>query len=164
MIRPFAAVSVAVALALGACTSSPLSPSSSRPQGASAQPSFSQFSDVPIPAKATMDVDQSLLLGNGEGWVGRLVYTTGGSTGALYDLYRSDMPGFGWQEIASVRAAISVQTWQRGDRVATVQIRDTTFGAELILTVAPALAGASTGGATTAPGYAPSPVSRMPVR
>ncbi len=114
-----------------------------------------------------MDVDQSLLLGHGESWVGRLVYTTGGSTGAVYDLYKSDMPGFGWQEITSVRASISVQTWQRADRVATVQIRDTTFGVETIVTVAPAVGAGTGGGAAYAPPTppaAPQPsVSRQPL-
>lgn len=159
--KPFlAVVGFAVAVSLGACTTSPLPPSA-RPAGSSGeQPSFSQFSDVPIPAKATMDVDHSLLLGNGENWVGRLVYSTGGSTSGIYDLYKSDMPGFGWQEITSVRAAISIQTWQRGDRVATIQIRDTTFGCEVILTVAPTMGGAGGGG----PSYAPAPVGRQPVR
>jgi hypothetical protein len=156
-----------VLIGLSACSSSPLSPSSARSDGSQAAPAFSQFSDIPIPAKASMDVDQSLLLGHGEGWVGRLVYTTWSSPGAIYDLYKSDMPGFGWQEITSVRASISVQTWQRADRIATVQIRDTTFGAETIVTVAPA----GNGGAGSA--YAPPPaaaaapqpgVTRQPLR
>jgi hypothetical protein len=150
-------------LGLGACTTSPLSPSSSRPEGAEAAPSFTQFSDVPIPAKATMDVDHSLLLGHGDTWVGRLIYSTGSSGSAVYDLYKSDMPGFGWQEITSVRASTSVQTWQRADRVATVQIKDTTFGAEVILTIAPAVAGGA-GSAPPPPSAAPSPkVSRQPI-
>ncbi len=162
-------IGLVVLFALSACSSSPLSPSSARSDGSPSAPSFSQFSDIPIPAKASMDVDQSLLLGHGEGWVGRLVYTTGGNTGAIYDLYKSDMPGFGWQEITSVRASISVQTWQRADRVATVQIRDTTFGTETIVTVAPTIAG---GNGNAAGGYAPPPppaaapqpsVSRQPL-
>jgi hypothetical protein len=162
------AAAVAAALGLGACSTNPLSPSSSRPEGTSAAPSFSQFSDVPIPAKASMDVDRSLLLGNGDGWVGRLVYTTWGSASGLYDLYRSDMPSFGWQEITSVRASISVQTWQRGDRIATVQIRDTTLGAEVILTVAPAIGAAPGGSGAMAPPPAaaapPTSVTRQPLR
>lgn len=159
-------IGLVVLAGLAACTSSPLSPSSAHSDGAQAAPAFSQFSDIPIPAKASMDVDQSLLLGRSEDWVGRLVYTTGGNAGAVYDLYKSDMPGFGWQEITSVRASISVQTWQRADRVATVQIRETTFGVETIVTVAPAVGAGSSGGAAyaapPAPVAAPQPsVSRQ---
>ncbi|WP_146002797.1 hypothetical protein [Telmatospirillum siberiense] len=166
-----ASIGLVVLLGLAACSGNALAPSSARSDGSPAAPSFSQFSDIPIPAKARMDVDQSLLLGHGESWVGRLVYTTGGGTGPIYDLYKSDMPGFGWQEITSVRASISIQTWQRADRIATVQIRDTTFGVETIITVAPAI-GAGTGGGgggsyatPPAPAAAPQPsVSRQPLR
>lgn len=162
-------IGLLVLLALAACSNNSLAPSSARSDGSPAAPSFSQFSDIPIPTKANMDVDQSLLLGHGESWVGRLVYTTGGGTGAIYDLYKADMPGFGWQEITSVRASISVQTWQRADRIATVQIRDSMFGTETIVTVAPAI-GAGTGGggyasAPPAPASAPQPsVTRQPLR
>lgn len=163
-------IGLSVLLALSGCGGSPLSPSSARSDGTQAAPSFNQFSDIPIPAKADMDVSQSLLLGHGENWVGRLVFTTRGDPGTIYDLFRSDMPGFGWQEITSVRASISVQTWQRADRVATVQIRDTTLGSETIVTVAPALgSGAGNGGggayAPPAPSAAPLPsVTRQPLR
>ncbi|HIJ38463.1 MAG TPA: hypothetical protein HPP80_06150 [Rhodospirillaceae bacterium] len=121
--------------ALSACGGSPVTSGSPRVDGSA--PSFTQFSDIPIPAKASMNFDQSLLLGHGEEWVGRLVYTTRSGPEVIYDLYQSDMPSFGWQEITSIRAAISVQTWQRGDRIATVQIHETTLGAEAIITVAP---------------------------
>lgn len=153
-------------IGLSACGGSPLSPSSAHSDGTQASPSFNQFSDIPIPAKADMDVSQSLLLGHGDAWVGRLVFTTNGDPGAVYDLYRSDMPGFGWQEITSVRASISVQTWQRGDRVATVQIRDTTLGTEAIVTVAPAL-GANAGASAAPPPPSAAPqtgVSRQPLK
>ena len=152
---------------LAGCSTSPLTPSAKGDGSEPTSPSFSQFSDVPVPAKATMDVDHSLLLGHGEGWVGRLVYTTWDSQATLYDFHKAEMPAFGWQEITSVRAAISVQTWQRGERIATVQIRDTTFGAEVILTMAPGNnAGmGSGGGLPPQPLAAPtSKVTRQPLR
>jgi len=161
-------------LGLTACTTSPMTPSSradGSDGGAGAAPSsssFAQFSDLPVPAKATMDVDHSLLLGHGDTWVGRLVYTSWNSPSSLYDFYRNEMPGFSWQEITSVRATISVQTWQRGDRVVTIQIKENTIGCEVTMTMAPSV----TPGATGA-GYAPPPpsaaaptakVSRQPLR
>jgi hypothetical protein len=150
--------------ALAGCNGSPLSPVSTPTDGSAAAPSFSQFSDIPIPAKASMNVDQTLLIGHGNEWVGRLVYTTRSSAGEIYDLYESGMPAFGWQEITSVRASISVQTWQRGDRFATVQTRDTTLGEETIITVAPAK-GAGAGYAPPAtPAAPPPPVTRQPLR
>jgi hypothetical protein len=157
-----AAFTAAALVVLEGCSGDPLTPSSSHAEGAAAGPSFSQFTDIPIPANASMNTDQSMLIGHGDGWIGRLVYTTRGDTGSIYNLYESDMPGFGWQEITSVRASISVQTWQRGDRFATVQIRDTTLGEETIVTVAPAKGPGSD--ASAGRGMAPPPtVTRQPL-
>ncbi len=162
--RFFAVCLTLAALAgLGGCSSSPMSPSSARSDGSPAPASFAQFSDLPVPAKATMDVDHTLLLGNGENWVGRLVYTSWNSPSNMYDFYRSDMPGFGWQEVTSVRASISVLTWQRGERIATIQIRETTFGSEVIVTMSPAHgAGSSSSFSGSGGGYQPPPPSAAP--
>lgn len=132
-----AVLTLAAGLVLAGCSTSPLSPNA-KSDGTVSSPSFSQFTDLPVPAKATMDVDQTLLLGNGESWTGRLVYTSWTNASGLYDFYKSEMPGFGWQEITSVRASISVQTWIRDSRVCTIQIRDSTLGTEVIVTMAPA--------------------------
>lgn len=144
----------AASLAMAGCSSSPLS-ANAKSDGSASGPSFSQFTDLPVPSKASMDVDKSLLLGNGESWTGRLVYSSWTSHTDLYDFYKAQMPGFGWQEITSVRASISVQTWIRDSRVCTIQIRDTTLGSEVIVTMSPGGAG----GAVAPGGYSPSPAS-----
>ncbi|HVI52977.1 MAG TPA: hypothetical protein VM661_17340 [Candidatus Sulfotelmatobacter sp.] len=144
-----AVLTLAAGLILAGCTTSPLSPNA-KSDGTASSPSFSQFSDLPVPAKATMNVDQSLLLGNGESWTGRLVYSSWTNASGLYDFYKGEMPGFGWQEITSIRASISVQTWIRDTRVCTIQIKDSTFGSDVIVTMAPA----GPGGAVAAPGGA----------
>jgi len=136
--RPFLPpVIFALLLGIAGCSHS-LSPTPSGESATPPAPSFSQFSDVPIPEGARMDTDRTLLLGQGDTWVGRLVYSVR-FTGApeLFDFYKAEMPAFKWTEVSSVRAEISVMTWQRDDRIATVQIEDTTLGAEVILTMAP---------------------------
>jgi hypothetical protein len=166
------AVVAVLVLGLTACTTSPMTPSS-RADGSDAAAAsggssgFAQFSDLPVPAKATMDVDHSLLLGHGDAWVGRLVYTSWNSPGSLYDFYRNEMPGFSWQEITSVRATISVQTWQRGDRVVTIQIKENTLGCEVTMTMAPAVTPGATGAGYAPPSPAAAPtakVTRQPLR
>lgn len=146
------------AFVLAGCSSGNISPSAKGDE-TQAAPSFSQFSDVPVPDGAHMDVGRTLLLGQGENWVGRLVYSVRWEdASALYDFYKAEMPKFGWQEITTVRASISVMTWQRGGRIATAQITDTTFGAEVILTMAPVNGNnpANAGGAAQSPPPPPS--------
>ena len=134
--KALAAAVILIALGMTGCTGSPMSPSS-RSDGSTVQPSFSLFSDIPVPAGASMDMERSLLLGTGDLWTGRLVFSTNNGHGRVFDFYKTEMPGFGWQEITSVRASISIQTWKRGPRVATIQIRDSLFSTEVILTMAP---------------------------
>lgn len=124
-------------LALAACSHN-MVPSSTGDAGTAPTPSFNQFTDVPIPDGARMDADRTLLLGNGDAWVGRLVFNVRWSNAPeMFDFYKAEMPNYKWQEVTSVRAAISVMTYQRADRIATIQIEETTLGVEVILTMGP---------------------------
>ncbi len=150
-----AIVLVVAALGLSACANGSKGGAAATPT-----PSFAQFSDIPVPPKATMDVERSLLLGHGETWTGRLIYSSWSQNESqLYDLYHDDMPKFGWQEITSVRAAISIQTWQRGSRVCTIQFKDDAIGGEVILTMTPMGGG---GGAMPAGGGYDAPAAPAP--
>jgi hypothetical protein len=54
-----------------------------RPKDAASQdgktetPRFTQFTDIPIPANAKVDLDNLLVLGTEDGWIGRLALGTG---------------------------------------------------------------------------------------
>ncbi|MCE2510051.1 MAG: hypothetical protein J4G10_03600 [Alphaproteobacteria bacterium] len=102
------------------------------------KPSFAQFTDIPIPGQATMDVERTLILGSSSGWTGRLVMRTPEMSSTMYDFYLEEMPKFGWQLLTVVRTAQSLQTYRMGDRFATVQIKATAMGgASINLTVSP---------------------------
>jgi len=156
-----AATLFAVAGVLSALTgcgpSAPLA-ASSRPDqpGADsvAAPSFAQFSDIPVPAGADMDLERSLVLGDRDSWIGRLVMTVPGSAGKAYDFYVSEMPKFGWVPVTMVRGETSVLTYSHGERIATVQIRDRTIaGAAISLTVSPRGKPALQGGPESPPAF-----------
>lgn len=122
-----------------------------------------QFTDIPIPAGARMDLDRTLILGPRDSWIGRLVYTSGAAPNDLFEFYNRELPRFGWSGITAVRAGTSVLSFQRGERVATVQITRTTLGgSEVLVTISPR--GSMDGGG----GYAPSsplpPANRAPVQ
>ncbi|CAN0548828.1 unnamed protein product, partial [Laminaria digitata] len=99
---------------------------------------FAQFPDIAVPAGAKMDVERSLVLGARDDWIGRLSMSAGGSSSEAYDFFLREMPKFGWQEITTVRSEISVLTYSRRERVATIQIRRNTLGGSAIdITVSP---------------------------
>ncbi len=118
-----------LALIAACAETTPVSPSSSgQPGDVKAGTNFPKFTDIPVPTKAKMDVDRSLILGGGEDWVGRIVLLTSGSSTHMFDFYRHEMPRFGWAEFTAIRAATSVLTYSRGGRVATVRISGETLG------------------------------------
>ena len=101
-------------------------------------PAFAQFADVPIPSGASLDLDQMLILGSEEGWIGRLALRSHHRMADMYDFYEREMPNFRWNRITTVRAAISTMTYRRGGRVVTITLRGRATGGSLIdLTMAP---------------------------
>jgi len=103
-----------------------------------APPTLAQFTDIPIPAGATMNMERSLILGQHETWIGRLVFTTSLGPQQTFAFFGREMLGFGWREITQVRARVSILTFVRGDRAATIQIDTTTLGGAAVdFTVSP---------------------------
>jgi hypothetical protein len=85
-----------------------------------------------------MDVERSLVLGTRDDWIGRLSMGVSGSSSQSYDFFQREMPKFGWQEITTVRSEVSVLTYSRNSRVATIQIRNRTLGGAVVdITVSP---------------------------
>jgi hypothetical protein len=104
----------------------------------SAQASFSQFQDVPIPIGAKMDLDRTVILGGRERWIGRLTLETSHNSVKLFNFFKKSTPEFGWQEITSIRSATSVLTYSQTTRVLTIQIIAKTLrGSEVVITVSP---------------------------
>ncbi len=130
-------------LALGACAGlgAPKTTSSGGSQGDSNTPtqaSFTRFPDLPMPVGADLQMDQTLIFGTNDTWIGRLVIQTSHSANDMFDFYKREMTGFDWQEITSVRSKTSVMTYTRGERVATIQIEGRTLrGATVTVTVSP---------------------------
>ncbi len=162
-------------LTMMGCSSSSqsLSASPTGENGAAPAPvaSFAQFSDIPVPSGATMDMEHSLLLGAGNEWTGRLTYTTSTNSARVFDLYKAEMPKFGWTELTVIRGDRSIMTYQQGSRVATVQIQaGTIYGATVSVTVSPnagngaASSGVYGGSGGSYGGASGGGVSRQPLR
>jgi hypothetical protein len=141
---PFLRTALAAGLlVLAGCNSPSLTPSA-RSEKETISPHFSDFTDIPRPSSASMDLDRTLIFGNADSWVGRLAFNSRLSNIELFDFYKQEMPRFGWEEVTSVRSTVSVLTYRRMDRVAMMQIKSgTIYGSYVELTVSPK--GASVG-------------------
>lgn len=101
-------------------------------------PSFAQFTDLPMPSNASLDLERSIVFGSEDAWTGRLVLKAGASPAEMYDFYLREMPNFGWVKVTVVRAGTSILVYDRESRVATIKILDGTLGsAEVDVTVSP---------------------------
>jgi len=145
------------ALGLGACTQGTgLVPSTSaqdgqvqaqnqaQAQGGTAntppapQKAFNRFPDIPVPTRAEMDTARTLVFGSGESWYGQLGLDTDHNADSIFDFYKQELAGFGWQEITSVRAQLSVLTYERQGRILSIQIQTGSLGGAFVtLTVSP---------------------------
>ena len=96
------------------------------------------YADIPISANDQLAVDKSLLLNTGEQWIGRAVLKSKLSTVQAFEYYLANMPNHGWISITAVQSEISVLTYEKGSRVATIQIdRGTLSGSNISVTVSP---------------------------
>ena len=134
------ALIVLVALGVSACDKTARLMESSRPTtpGVMSEPNFTQFRDVPVPAGADMDLERSLVLGEQDAWIGRLVMAVGTNPGKTFDFYFGEMPRFGWFPVTTVRAETSVLIYARAGRIATIQVWDRTLTGSIVsMTVSP---------------------------
>lgn len=133
---------LAVALAsLTACSSvwdSSASKTSDNSKTGSGPPT--QIAGVALPEGYSLDSNRTIVLGEGDRWIGRLSYSVNSSADAMFDFVRREMANYGWTEVAVVRAETSQLTFlsSGGDRVASVLItRSTLYGSKVDMTVAP---------------------------
>ncbi len=120
------------------------------------------FPDIPIPDGAKMVVDKTLVVGS-TNWFGQLTLESGYAPNDMFDFYRNRLPQFQWREITSVRAPVSVLTYDREDRILQMQIRASTLrGSEITITVSPrgSQQGGGAGGGIGG-GAMPAPVTRI---
>ena len=123
---------------LAACNQSEaLQPTTSASDSETSQ-SFALLTDIQHPPGADLDVEKSLVLGDLDRWTGRVILDVDQSATKAFGLYQSEMPNFGWSPVMSVQAGVSVLTFTRGERAATIQIENNTIrGSTVSITVAP---------------------------
>jgi hypothetical protein len=102
------------------------------------EPAFAQFQDIPIPKGAKMNMERTLILGENDSWIGRLVIDSQAPKIKLFDFFKYRAGQFGWQEITSVRSTISVLAYSKAKRVMTIQIKShPIIGTQVDITMSP---------------------------
>ena len=95
---------------------------------------------LPIPPGAKIIADQSLIIGSGDTWVGRLRLDVGRDVTTAYQYFLDSFQGQGWTLQAAVRSKTSLLVFTRSGRSATIEFQDTprlVGGTTVTLTMAP---------------------------
>ena len=105
--------------------------------------SFAQFQDIPIPENSMMIVEKTLLLGEKENWIGRLVITNPIKPAKVFDFFKQKLVDYNWVEITSVRSSTSILTYSLDKRVMTIQIEpinySNTYQSTISITMSPSI-------------------------
>lgn len=130
------ACAVAAAVVMGGCASVP----SATPAGADKPASATEVVGTSaLPPGAVFKSEQSLIIGAGDQWVGRVVADVGRDTDGAFRFFLDTYPAQGWTLISSVRGRISLLVFTKQDRTATVELAEggVLGSAQVTLTVSP---------------------------
>jgi hypothetical protein len=116
-----AALAVCIFLLLGGCASS------DSPTGTSVEVNEIQaqlLGDMPLPAGARIMGTDSLIIGRGDNWVGRVVLNGLQSPTDIYAFFQAEYPKAGWTTVTAVKSKTSILVFTKGDRTSTVEINE----------------------------------------
>jgi hypothetical protein len=92
--------------------------------------------DMPLPAASKIIGSESLIIGRGDNWVGRVVLSGVQTPTDIYAFFQSEFPKSGWVTISAVKSNTSILVFSKGDRTSTVELNAGPFtGPKTIITI-----------------------------
>lgn len=127
------ALALFLSVLLGACASSGDSPSGSPQEVQEVQSQL--LGDMLLPQGARLNGTDSIIIGRGNEWVGRAIVNALQGSTDVYAFFQSEYPKNGWTTVTAVKAKTSILVFTKGDRTATIEIVDGSFGGPKSVTV-----------------------------
>jgi hypothetical protein len=125
---------VLLSILLGACASSGDSPSGTPGEIQEIQSQL--LGDMPLPAASKMIGSDSLIIGRGDNWVGRVVLSGVQTPTDIYAFFQAEYPKAGWTTVSAVKSKTSILVFTKGDRTSTVELSEGSFaGPKTIITI-----------------------------
>ena len=120
-------------LVTGCASTSPMTTADGTPASSEA------LTGVLLPAGAVFKPEQSLVMGTGDQWVGRVVADVGRDVDGAFRYFQDTWPAQGWTLVSAVRSKNSLLVFTKQDRTATVELAESGLvgGGQLVLTVSP---------------------------
>ncbi len=131
---------MAVVLALlTACANTTMPPAVSTGSDGQVPNANQLLGQLSLPPGARLLSDQSLIIGSGDNWVGRVVLDVGRNPDTAYGFFLETYPPQGWAVVSAVRGKTSLLVLTRQERTATVELIDGGLlgTSQIVLTMAP---------------------------
>jgi len=120
--NPAFAIALSLILLLGGCASSGDSPTGTPDEVNQIQAQL--LGDMLLPAGARIIGADSLIIGRGDNWVGRVVLNGLQSPTDIYTFFQAEYPKAGWTTVTAVKSKTSILVFSKGDRTSTVEINE----------------------------------------
>ncbi len=132
-------VAAGLAGGLAGCASTSSTPSVGVGLDGKVQNPVQLLGQLPLPPGAIIRADQSLIIGAGDNWVGRVVLDVGRDFDAAYRFFLETYPAQGWTVVSAVRGKNSFMVMTRQERTATFEMVDGGMlaGSVVSMTMAP---------------------------
>ena len=113
-----------LALGWAGCATSSNAPSVGVGTDGTVQNPLQLLGQLPLPPGTVVRAEQSLIIGAGDNWVGRVVLDVGRDLDAAYRFFLETYPAQGWTVVSSVRGKNSFMVMTRQERTATFEMID----------------------------------------
>lgn len=121
-LNSYRAVIIFISLLLGGCATSGDSPTGTPDEVNQIQAQL--LGDMPLPAGARIIGSDSLIIGRGDNWVGRVVLTGLQTPTDIYAFFQSEYPKGGWTTVTAVKSKTSILVFTKGERTSTIEINE----------------------------------------
>jgi len=127
LLKTFAILAFTIALAACSNLGSSLPWNSSQNFDESNQSIADLLGDMPIPNGARINNENTMIIGRGVGWVGRVYLDGLQSPNEIYSFFLTDFPKAGWTTVSATKAKISIAVFTKDDRTCTIEVSEGSY-------------------------------------
>ena len=100
---------------------------------------LTRIQDMPFIKKSKIDIEKSLILGEGKTWSGQILIYTPSPKNEVFNFYVKNLEDFGWKEQTTIRGETSILNYVgENSRVAFITVKEARFNnSDVLISVSP---------------------------
>ena len=122
---------------LNGCSSGNMNPTNSIKDAE--ENTLTRIADMPFVMKTKLNIEESLILGEGKSWSGQLLLFVPASKAEVFNFYVKNLEDFGWKEQTTIRGKTSILNYVgENNRVAIITVNEARFdNSQVLISVSP---------------------------